>query len=72
MTRLEEDKLIADFTGIKMLSKIEYVELVTCPAHEVDDIPEYYPTFYSYARIMPIAEGIINGYYDDFDVDNLM
>ena len=74
MTRWEKDKLIADFVGVKLLSKQEYIELVACPPHEVDNMPEYYPTFYQWDRLMPVAEGLINSfdYHKKVDFDDLM
>lgn len=72
MTRAENDKLIADFIGCEILSKQEYIELVGCPDYEVDNMPEYYPTFYNWTRLIPIASLIINGYYEKVDVDDLI
>ena len=77
MKRGEKDKLIADFMGVTILSKIEYIELVGCPSYERDNMPDYYPTFYNWNRLMPVAAELINGHYDSRelgyqDLDDLM
>lgn len=72
MTFQKKDKIIADFMGVKLLSKEEYIELVACPPHEVDNMPEYYPTYYDWNRLMPVATKLVDGYYSDYDLDDLM
>jgi len=33
---------------------------------------EYFPTFYDWKRIMPVAQELVNGYYENFDTDDLI